>query len=314
MIAKIAELPQALRELGLGQYEAAITAVARPALALHLEPEQDSELPIGSSKFGGDPDLGPNVAWPMRKLADDKGEEPLQFLVQFNLEELAHYEAATSFPRHGLLSFFYDIYDQPWGFPEDHGAWHILYQSSSRDLKRRPSGPPPKGKRYKVASMREFNPHIPVGHDDCHVIPRRVSFTEFLSFPNHWSLQSAETFAQGWDEESAGFSVAPSDQTNLAGLYTLPFQIGNQLFGYPAEIQNPMEPECERALLLSNGGDAPGYYDVSPEQIRSWKLLLQIDSFEELMWGDVGMIFFWIRQEDLATSRFDQSWLQLQCF
>ena len=33
----------------------------------------------------------------------------------------------------------------------------------------------------------------------------------------------------------------------------------------------------------------------------------------ELMFGDCGYIYFWIRKEDLAARRFDKCWLILQC-
>jgi len=31
------------------------------------------------------------------------------------------------------------------------------------------------------------------------------------------------------------------------------------------------------------------------------------------MWGDLGRIYYWIRDDDLAARRFDRSWLVLQC-
>ena len=46
-----------------------------------------------------------------------------------------------------------------------------------------------------------------------------------------------------------------------------------------------------------------------------WRLLLQLDSDDraKMMWGDAGMLYFWMRQEDLAQRGFDQAWLILQC-
>ena len=47
-----------------------------------------------------------------------------------------------------------------------------------------------------------------------------------------------------------------------------------------------------------------------------WQLLLQVDSDEEgtgFMWGDMGRIYYWIRESDLRERRFDRSWLILQC-
>jgi uncharacterized protein YwqG len=80
-----------------------------------------------------------------------------------------------------------------------------------------------------------------------------------------------------------------------------------------------MDLECQ---LVSNGlycGDESGYNDARAkllEENRSdWVLLLQIDSddFCEMMWGDCGMLYFWIRKEDLAARNFDDVWMILQC-
>jgi uncharacterized protein YwqG len=31
------------------------------------------------------------------------------------------------------------------------------------------------------------------------------------------------------------------------------------------------------------------------------------------MWGDAGMLYYWIRKQDLAEDRFDRIWMALQC-
>jgi uncharacterized protein YwqG len=31
------------------------------------------------------------------------------------------------------------------------------------------------------------------------------------------------------------------------------------------------------------------------------------------MWGDAGILYFWIREEDARAGRFDQAWAVLQC-
>jgi uncharacterized protein YwqG len=44
--------------------------------------------------------------------------------------------------------------------------------------------------------------------------------------------------------------------------------------------------------------------------------LLQLDSDEEagMMWGDRGMLYFWIPEEALAPRRFGEVWTILQCY
>ena len=51
--------------------------------------------------------------------------------------------------------------------------------------------------------------------------------------------------------------------------------------------------------------------------VEGWQLLFQLDTVEsggfELMFGDCGRIYFYIRNEDLAARRFDRVWLIQQC-
>ena len=82
-----------------------LIALLRPAIALTTTRADDTQLPIGSSKFGGSPDVPNGFEWPMWN------EEPLSFLVQINLEEIASYDDQELLPKHGLLSFFFSWSD-----------------------------------------------------------------------------------------------------------------------------------------------------------------------------------------------------------
>ena len=81
-----------------------------------------------------------------------------------------------------------------------------------------------------------------------------------------------------------------------------------------------MELECE---LVTNGlycGDPSGYNDPKAKKLepnaKNWQLLLQIDSNEEneMMWGDGGRLYFWIKKDDLLNKNFDKTWFSLQCY
>jgi len=45
-----------------------------------------------------------------------------------------------------------------------------------------------------------------------------------------------------------------------------------------------------------------------------WLLLLQIDSDEHvgMRWGNTGMLYYWLKRDDLKAQRFDETWLVLQ--
>ena len=44
-----------------------------------------------------------------------------------------------------------------------------------------------------------------------------------------------------------------------------------------------------------------------------WVLLWQIASSDDIMWGDSGYLYVWIRRDDLAAQRFDRAHVVLQC-
>ena len=71
-------------------------------------------------------------------------------------------------------------------------------------------------------------------------------------------------------------------------------------------------------------GSPEDYEDLSDEEeaevlqcAKDWTLLLQLGTLTkgdwELMWGDCGSLYFYIRKEDLKNCRFDRIWFSLQC-
>jgi len=91
------------------------------------------------------------------------------------------------------------------------------------------------------------------------------------------------------------------------------------LFGSPMEVQNPMEEMCQ---LCFHGFDAVEYdMNFDPEVahlkegVKDWQLLLQLDCDGNLdwMWGDAGMVYFWIRSQDLEPQNFSNVWCEMQC-
>ena len=66
------------------------------------------------SRFGGEPILPPEVAWP------EGPEGPLNFVGQLDFEQLRReHKGALPLPQRGLLSVFYDIENQPVGYESD---------------------------------------------------------------------------------------------------------------------------------------------------------------------------------------------------
>jgi len=92
----------------------------------------------------------------------------------------------------------------------------------------------------------------------------------------------------------------------------------NRLMGHPDQIQGDMQVGCELAYgpykwIEKN---RPEIREKVMTSALKWRLLLQIDSEEEktgIMWGDVGRIYYWIHEEDLANLCFERVVCVMQC-
>ncbi|MEV6900071.1 DUF1963 domain-containing protein [Amycolatopsis sp. NPDC051372] len=84
----------------------------------------------------------------------------------------------------------------------------------------------------------------------------------------------------------------------------------HQIGGYGTAIQDAAETEVA-VMALGGGRRDPAL----AEEGASWVLLAQFDSDDEvdMMWGDVGTIYWVIRSDDLAAGRFDAARFTMQC-
>ena len=97
--------------------------------------------------------------------------------------------------------------------------------------------------------------------------------------------------------------------------------LSHKLLGHADIIQDSMELECQRVTHGISCGNAESYQDPRRAELEAgtaeWVLLLQLDSDEkncDMMWGDCGRIYLWIRREDLQARRFARAHLILQCY
>jgi uncharacterized protein YwqG len=281
------DLKSMLEMHGLGNMSDAILAAARKCVRFEGMAKESPKAPVGTSKLGGQPDLPEILDWPLRD------GRPLAFLAQIALSHLPTNEESTQLPRSGLLSFFFDVVEQPWGFdPKDAGSSRVLYSQESMRLER-------------TAMPSE--------------LPDEAQFAELsLSQQEHYSLP-------GWEREEAQSLDLNEQQMEAYDLIRSALSpefpsTCHQLLGWPDEIQGPMELECQLASHGLYCGNATGYSDRRAAEIASgaidWRLLLQLDSDDRagMMWGDAGRLYFWIREQDLVEHSFDSTWTILQCY
>ena len=93
----------------------------------------------------------------------------------------------------------------------------------------------------------------------------------------------------------------------------------NKMFGWPNLVQGSI---FEEAQYVTGGLDMSGRSELDREKaksletgIKDWVLLFQMDSDDnaDMMWGDLGTLYFVIKKDDLAARRFDRIWFSSQC-
>lgn len=268
--------------------------------------KSDSPLDLTASRIGGKPAVPEDFEWPVYtgvicgEEDSEKKTRPLSFLAQIDLEEIRALDKEHRLPEDGILSFFYDLETMTWGFdPDDKGSAQVFYF--------------PKDRAVLAAD-------IPEELDEEFVIPElAVSFEPHISLPGYGDKDDELGLSRDedldWDEFAECRANAGGDDIEEL----------TKFFGYPDVIQNPMEEECEacsRGFGQGTEEDLAAISDAQKadiaEKAKDWVLLFQMSTIEtddfELMFGDCGSIYFWIRREDLRERRFDKVWLVLQCF
>jgi uncharacterized protein YwqG len=235
------------------------------------------------SHFGGNPNLPEHVAWPVWR------ERKLDFLARISLEELKGVYRFEWLPETGALLFFYAAEQQPWGYDPDHrGSCAVILVP---DLETPP------------------------------VFERHPSDPEWPIF-KYMGFQSFETLPSLLRDTVEDLKLSSEEQNEYVSLSESPFHDlpKHQIGGYPFTMQqDDMELECQ---LVTNGlylGDNSGYRDPRAAALtpgaKDWALLFQFDTDDELdvMWGDIGIIYFWVERHEAAQGRFGNSWVVLQC-
>lgn len=282
------ELKTKLDKAGLARVSHHLLSLAKMSIRFTSSKSSDKEIPIGGSKIGGYPDLPSGFSYPKWK------NMPLAFLAQINLAEISGFSASSNLPSSGFLSFFYNASQETWGFdPKDKGSWQVYYFSDMNTIQR-----------------IQFPNDLP---DEGRYLPCSLSFFEELTLPP-WESIAIENLSLTREEMDVYIGLLDNILSSGSGLI-------NRILGYPEQIQGDMQIECQ---MVSNGifcGDGKAQEHPRYKELMTgaadWELLLQLDSEEEnaqIIWGDVGRVYFWIHKKSLENREFDKVWFQLQCF
>jgi uncharacterized protein YwqG len=282
---------------------AAWAATLRPHV--ELEPGKSARLDKTThheSKFGGRPDLPVDLPWPRREAYSfpeaerrwrKKSSElavPLTFLAQINLAEVARFRLDFDLPDAGLLLFFYDVENQPWGYDVSHAPGsRVVYVPKGTQTKRVPH---PEGKTLmtRAIGMTLGSSLLPVLEADDVVSSAHDYVEDDFERILEWSYLD-------WLRDG-----------------------GSRIGGYASDKQGPMEPICQsvtQGLLWGEPAGLGERKDVNLAQARAdWKLLLQLEEeflADSISWGDSGRVFFWCRTDDIHAQQLEKTWTILQC-
>jgi uncharacterized protein YwqG len=294
---QLPDLQTAVEAAGLGAFWPRLAPHCRPSIRVLPQAVPTEPLPLGASHLGGAPDLPAGTAWPAWQ------GRSLSFLAQLNLADLAAFEAAP-LPPTGLLSFFYDALEQPWGFdPADRGRAIVLYHTADTILMPQP-------------------------------LPADLSGTEYTAFPVVPLAFAAELTLPDTREQDVGIAEDELTEAQREAFWDLEHRHGDgtsRVLGNPDVIQGTMRDQCALVSRGINTGSAKlqeatrQALEMSEEEVaalvqqapKEWLLLLQLDSHEteaNMMWGDMGRLYFWIPRAALVARDFTQVWQVLQCF
>lgn len=272
-----------LQQSGLQQLSSSLDDLILPSIRLSTNPSYETAIQHGQSRFGGMPDLPAGVAWP------ELNGAPMAFVAQIQLADAHAADATSPLPANGVLSFFYDASQQTFGSdPRDRNGFKTLYFTQPASELKRTDTPTslPAEARSRVCS---------------------VGFSVELTLPLRPNLEitSLQWSADDQRRYDAALEQLTSGQTHPI----------HRLLGHPDTIQDDMRLQCQ---LAANGVADPSSEPDKVAQLtpgaNDWILLLQVDSDPNttITWANAGMLYFWIRREDLADKQFENAWVVLQ--
>lgn len=307
------EISAAIRSADLARVADALDGLVEDTICVTTGRVEEQQLALGESKIGGSPDLPPDFAWPEWRGA------PQAFIAQINCAEAYDFDSQGVLPRTGMLYFFYDRFQESWGYEaSERDSWKVTYFHGDPSVLVRTERPPdpPQPEPAKPGFWGRIV-HKVLGPTDT-ILPDAIFPACRVTFSVAATLPSCDSVVIDWLEMTEQETKAYSDL--LESFVATPHRGDHRLLGRPRAIQSAVLGEC---ALISRGVGPDAPRDLVAREAASikedgidWRLLLQVDCDDnaEMMWGDTGMLYFCIREADLAHRRFDDVWMMSQCY
>jgi uncharacterized protein YwqG len=329
----MSELEQQLADAGLGRVASKLVLLARETVRLTAISHEEEP----TSRLGGRPNLAPDLTWP------EWDEEPLAFVAQLDLAATPEI-VGLDLPRSGALYFFHRFLRPARATKErigrnpatgeviriparkaaksrlakmsDHRNFRVLY--SAERLANLPLCGFPKEleAEYRYQGVRldartaEFSMPFP---DDPVLRPLCLKHEEqerYLSFVLQL-MESRETFPDRAESDIGEHAVGghpnyiQHDPRLRAELITTGLYPRIQGRG-----RNPATGES-----VTSREDEPSL-EKAEAAMQNWQSLLLVDSEQsaDILWGDMGRLYYLIRKDDLQKRAFENVWMEFDCY
>lgn len=240
---------------------------------------------VYESKFGGTPYLPEGFVYPYNESASSD-RKPLKLLAQLNFTELPH---LPGFPQQGILQFYVayeekdDVYGLDFDDPASQKSFRVIYH-----------------KEIVTDEMLLQQPPVLEQADNT-----------YFPFQGEFSLIEEET--------TQPMSV---NDFRFENMFMTVYKKH-----IPTEIKRSFELESKTydkifKSFSGTGHHIGGYPFFTQEDSRGYSerfqnhtvLLLQIDSADEIIWGDSGVANFFITPEDLKNCNFSNVLYTWDCY
>lgn len=253
----------------------------RNSLALTIGKRE--EAGVYATRFGGKPAVPRDFQWPQYTDLELSETYPINFVAQFDCADLAPHDADAALPKRGMLSFFYDAEGQPFeGYSDRWGCARVFWFENIGEL---------------------ILAELPEGMDEASCFP--CLSIDVANGPSYPGWEEYELIGGKMNRGQIEDYCALLNELNYGEDYER-----SKLLGWPDVIQGNMTKG-----FVNYNEDGPLCSDH--ESLDKWVLLMQLNTVEndgfELMFGDCGSIYFYIKREDLRKRRFDDVRVVLQC-
>ncbi|MCW3062046.1 MAG: hypothetical protein JWQ02_3867 [Capsulimonas sp.] len=171
---------EAVAEVGLSAYTAEIEAQILPSIRIAYPEIAADASGLGQSRIGGLPDLPADIKWPTASGYNQSHidrADPLLFLAQINLADIAEYDPDSLLPHSGLLLFFaanwVNVVSE---YRLSDGLWKVIYVEDITTLKPAFAPELPEG----LLEDEDYSQKAPKGHM---FRPSAIEFSVEMTIP-----------------------------------------------------------------------------------------------------------------------------------